>query len=140
MYTYWPRVYDKKYLDNSLSAEQEQTPLKQLADSIDFYIGMATSPESPYEDLIVSEFNSIVGENHFKPGRLLVDAASWKFDFSKADKLMDHAEANSLRLRGHTLVWGKFPGMTFPKQWIKVIDVADDHDDDDNEDIASRTM
>ncbi len=126
LYTYWPRAYDKKYLDNTLSVELEQTPIKQLADSIEFYIGMATSPDSPYEELIVTEFNSIVAENHFKPGQLLVDAANWKFDFSKADQLMDHAEVNGLRMRGHTLIWGKFAGMTFPKQWIDVIDAAED--------------
>ncbi len=125
-YTYWPREYHKRYLDDQLSAELKATLLKQLADSIDFHIGMATSPGSPYQDLIAQEFNSVVGENHFKPGKLLVDAANWEFNFTAADKLMDYAQANGQRMRGHTLVWGKFPGMTFPSQWIEVINSAED--------------
>ena len=126
LYAYWPREYDKNYLNDSLSAELEATPLKQLADSIGFHIGMATSPGSPYLKTITKEFNSVVAENHFKPGKLLVDASNWKFDFDKADELMTYCQANNLRMRGHTLVWGKFPGMTFPQQWVEVINNSPD--------------
>ena len=124
--TYWPREYEKKYLKNQLSTELMATPLKQLADSIDFHIGVAISPDPTYHSHILKEFNSLVGENHFKPGGLLVDATNWTFDFSKADKLMEFSEANNMRMRGHTLIWGKFPGRTFPKQWIERINASAD--------------
>lgn len=123
---YWPREYDKTYLDQDLPAELETTSLRQLADARDFYIGVAITPDPAHHTVIAREFNSVVAENHLKPGRLLVDAANWKFDFSKADELMAFAEANGMRMRGHTLIWGKFPGMTFPKQWIEQINGASD--------------
>lgn len=126
LYTYWPTEYEKQYLSKTLSPELTAIPLKQLADSIDFHIGVAVSPDPTFHKDILQEFNSVVAENHFKPGKLLVDAANWTFDFSKADKLMTFAEENDLRMRGHTLIWGKFPGMTFPKQWIEVINTASD--------------
>ncbi|MDG2169735.1 MAG: endo-1,4-beta-xylanase [Opitutales bacterium] len=124
--TYWPREYDKNYLDQDLPAEIETTSLKDLADARDFYIGVALTPNPVHHSLIAKEFNSVTAENHLKPGRLLVDAANWKFDFSKADELLTFAEANGMRMRGHTLIWGKFPGMTFPKQWIEHINGASD--------------
>ena len=124
--TYWPYTYDKTYLATPIPQEVKATPLKRLADSINFHIGIAASPNSEYKDLITQEFNSLVGENDFKPGRLLVDAENWKFDFSKADKMVDFAAANNMRLRGHTLIWGKFPGMTYPAVWGKQITEAAD--------------
>ena len=122
--TYWPREYDKNYLEAKLPAYLDVTSLRELADSNQFYIGLATSPNPPRRSEIIREFNSLVGENHFKPGKLLVDAANWTFDFSAADKLLTFAEANDMRMRGHTLVWGKFPGMTFPTQWNERIDTS----------------
>ena len=115
MYTYWPTKYEKKYLQETLSPELTATPLKQLADSIDFHIGVAISPDPTYHNQVIQEFNSVVAENHFKPGALLIDAANWTFDFSKADELVTFAEANNLRMRGHTLIWGKFPGDDLPQ-------------------------
>ena len=123
---YWPREYDKSYLDEEVSAQLEATSLRELADARDFYIGVALSPNSAHGTVIAREFNSVVAENHFKPGKLLVDAANWSFDFSKADELLAFAEANDMRMRGHTLIWGKFPGMTFPRQWIEQINGATD--------------
>ena len=117
VYTYWPRQYEKTYLKNKITHTIQTTPLRALADSIPFYIGVATNTDSKHKELISKEFNSIVGENHFKPGMLLKDAENWSFDFSEADKTVEFAKAHNLRLRGHTLIWGKYPGMTFPKEW-----------------------
>lgn len=124
--TYWPREYKKFYLNTPVSQEVESMPLKAFADSMGFHIGMALNSELSHRDLVAREFNSVVAENDFKPGELLVDAANWKFDFSKADKLVDFAEANGMRMRGHTLVWGKFPGMTYPAIWGEQIASSND--------------
>ncbi len=118
LHTYWPREYDKTYLNDEVSTLIKSTSLKTLADSIPFYIGVATSPNSEYEELISTEFNSLVAENHFKPGSLLKDANNWEFDFSDADRIVQFAQKNDMRLRGHTLIWGKYPGMTHPVEWI----------------------
>ncbi|MDH3652384.1 MAG: endo-1,4-beta-xylanase [Saprospiraceae bacterium] len=126
MYTYWPRQYQKLYLNAPISAEIKSTPLRALADSIDFNIGVAISPGSNFKELIVTEFNSVVAENHFKPGYLMKDPGSWEFDFSSADELIAFSRSNGLRIRGHTLIWGKFPGMTYPKEWISQINEASD--------------
>lgn len=126
LYTYWPYEYEKKYLKDELSTELQSKPLKQLADSIDFHIGVAFSPDPSYHQNILKEFNSVVAENHFKPNKLLVDPANWGFDFSEADQLLNFSQSNGLRMRGHTLIWGKFPGMTFPKQWTNQINEATD--------------
>lgn len=125
IYIYWPRVYEKKYIDTPVTAKMEQTPLKVLADSIDFFIGVATSANSLNQEKIASEFNSVVAENDFKPNQLLTDPANWEFDFSKADKLVSYTSSNDLRLRGHTLIWGKFPGRTFPSQWMEQVNTAE---------------
>ncbi len=124
--TYWPYEYERSYLSTPVSQEVESTPLKAFADSIGFHIGMAINSQSSQKDLIAREFNSVVAENDFKPGRLLIDPANWKFDFSKADQLLDFAEANGMRMRGHTLIWGKFPGRTYPGIWGKQIAESSD--------------
>jgi endo-1,4-beta-xylanase len=124
--TYWPKAYDKAYLNQEVPTEVTATPLKALADSIDFHIGVAINPAHSDYEYISSEFNSITAENNFKPGKLLKDAESWEFDFSIADSLLDYAIANNLRMRGHTLIWGKFPGMTHPKVWTSMVQNSPD--------------
>jgi len=124
---YWPREFDKIYLDGDQTRhEMKEYSLRQLADSAGFYIGMAVKPDSLYEHWVPGEFNSVTAENHFKPNKLLKDPATWTFDFSTADKLLETAEEHGMRMRGHTLIWGKFPGRTFPTQWIGMVDDSDD--------------
>ena len=95
LHTYWPREYDKTYLNDEVSTLIKSTSLKTLADSIPFYIGVATSPNSEYEELISTEFNSLVAENHFKPGSLLKDANNWEFDFSTFRTCFNNAPIKS---------------------------------------------
>lgn len=121
LYSYWPKEYEKVYLNREVPADITGTPLKALADSLDFWIGITINPDSPFSNYISSEFNSVTAESHFKPGKLLKDPSTWEFDFSKADSLLDYAIANNLRMRGHTLIWGKFPGMTHPKVWTTMV-------------------
>ena len=126
LYTYWPTAYEKKYLAKTISPEIEAIPFKQLADSIDFHIGVAIGPDDSHHDLISKLFNSVVAENEMKPGRLLIDPKNWDFDFSKADALINFANTHNMRMRGHTLIWGKFPGMTLPIHWITEVKAAAD--------------
>jgi len=66
---------------------------------------LITSEEDPqYEAVLTREFDSITpytamkwGQIHPEPGR---------YDFRGADAIVELAEANQMRVRGHTLIWG----------------------------------
>jgi len=127
--SYWPKSYDKTYLDQIPAYFDENVTLSQLADSIDFYIGIAVTNDSLSNKYVPIEFNSITAENHFKPNRLLKNASKWIYDFSVADSIADIAFRNNIRLRGHTLIWGKFPGRTYPSHWGELINNAEQKDE-----------
>ena len=127
MQAYWPRQFEKTYLSHDQeNVDLGDYSLSRLADSVDFYIGMAVKPDSLYEHWVAGEFNSVTAENHFKPNYLLKDPLTWTYDFTTADNLLMIAQQNGLRMRGHTLIWGKFPGRTFPAAWIKMVNESDD--------------
>jgi len=85
------------------------------ADSIkglkDFYkdyfpIGVAVSPrslEGVSGEFIKKHFNSITPENVMKPA--LIQPQEGKFSWAEADKIVDFAQANGMKVRGHTLCW-----------------------------------
>jgi len=124
---YWPRHFEKTYLsENRVNGDLENYSLSRLADSLDFFIGMAVKPDSLYQHWVPGEFNSVTAENHFKPGWLLDNPEVWKFDFTTADELLQQANAHGMRMRGHTLIWGKFPGRTHPVAWIRMAEQAKD--------------
>ncbi|MEE8217412.1 MAG: endo-1,4-beta-xylanase, partial [Vicinamibacteria bacterium] len=47
-------------------------------------------------------------------GRLLRDQEPGEYDFSAADAMVDYALERGARVRGHALVWGRFPGAGHP--------------------------
>jgi len=85
------------------------------ADSIkglkDFYkdyfpIGVAVSPrslEGVSGEFIKKHFNSLTPENVMKPA--LIQPQEGKFSWAEADKIVDFAQANGMKVRGHTLCW-----------------------------------
>jgi len=85
------------------------------ADSIkglkDFYkdyfpIGVAVSPrslEGVSGEFIKKHFNSLTPENVMKPA--LIQPQEGKFSWVEADKIVDFAQANGMKVRGHTLCW-----------------------------------
>jgi endo-1,4-beta-xylanase len=82
--------------------------LRASADERGFYIGaaVAVSPfrnEAIYQDTLRREFNIIVAENAFK--WTSVHPSRTNFNFTDTDALVDFAQANNMRIRGHTLVW-----------------------------------
>jgi endo-1,4-beta-xylanase len=120
-----PKQYDKTYLKNT--SEWQYKSIRQYADSIGFYIGAIPFGTEIDNDLFCNNFNSITLENALKMGPLLRDGKIGEYDFTNADKLVDQALAKNLRVRGHTLVWGKQSDMfknpdlrkwleTFPKE------------------------
>ncbi len=71
-----------------------------------FDIGVAVSPqnlEGEEAELIKKHFNSITAENVMKPGPIHPKEDS--FAWENADKIVEFAMANGMKVRGHTLCW-----------------------------------
>lgn len=92
----------------AVMAPAQNFPLRVAAEKRGFYVGAAVAiapfrGDLQYQDTLKREFNIIVAENAFKwteihPGR---DA----YNFADTDALVEFAEANGMKIRGHTLVW-----------------------------------
>jgi len=120
-----PVEYPRTYLDEPAP---ETGSLAEIAREKSFYIGAAVNmADNPaYRKLVPSEYNSITPENYTKWRQLLANEAIGNYDFSKADAIVDYAVENGVRVRGHTLIWGKFSGRTYPKELDNLIAEAAD--------------
>ncbi len=105
-------------------------PLRDLADARGIYIGGAVEPHylrcAPvYGEVLGREFNILVAENAFKFWSLHPGAD--RYTFGGADAIVEFAEAHSMKVRGHTLLWHQsmpewIEKATFtPQQWERVI-------------------
>ena len=119
-----PREYARTYLESDPPTEM----LAEAAAKKGFFIGAAVnkSVNPIYAQLVPSQYNPITPENATKWRRLLVNDKIGQYDFKEADAIVDHAVKNGVRIRGHTLVWGKFSGRTYPAVLDKRIAEADD--------------
>lgn len=81
--------------------------LRQLADQRGIRIGAAVDPshfgETAYATTLSREFNQAQPENVMKFG--LIHPGANTYSFSAADSIVAFAQANSMAVRGHTLVW-----------------------------------
>jgi GH35 family endo-1,4-beta-xylanase/enterochelin esterase-like enzyme len=72
-----------------------------------FRIGMAGDFPARYSDeellLAARHFNAVTPENCMKPALIHPQEDRWQFD--RADTLVEWAEQNQLSIHGHTLVW-----------------------------------
>ena len=70
-----------------------------------FPIGAAVDAQSymTHGPILKAHFNSIVPENDMKFNALEPNEGS--FTYTNADKIVDFASSNSMKVRGHTLVW-----------------------------------
>jgi endo-1,4-beta-xylanase len=92
----------------ALPAVAQDGKLRELAAArgIDFGAAVAVRPlqgDTEYADILKREFGMTVGENAFKweaihPGPTL-------YYFDDTDEIVAFAEANGMKVRGHTLVW-----------------------------------
>jgi len=113
---------------------QATTYLRDLAAQHQFFIGtavdtrMLNSDETIYREVLQREFNVLVAENAMKFGPL--SPSEGQYDWSAADALVDFAEANNMRLRGHTLVWHQqLPSWLASRTWTapEVQDLLEQH-------------
>ena len=56
-------------------------------------------------DLLLTQFGIVTPENCMKPAK--VQAAEGRWDFAQADRFVDFATKNGLKVVGHCLVWAK---------------------------------
>lgn len=61
-------------------------------------------PDPAYGPTLVREFDSLTPQSELKWGEIHTQPDQWTFE--PADRLVALAEANGMRVRGHTLVWG----------------------------------
>jgi endo-1,4-beta-xylanase len=86
--------------------------LRAVAEAVGTWVGAAapTPGDDPeIEAVLVAEFNSLTPENALKWSALA--SAPGVYDFTVADALVDLAEQNEMRVRGHTLVWSRLNGI-----------------------------
>jgi len=100
--------------------------LAETATRAGFWIGAAVPGDvlDPRMEAVPNHFNSITAESIMKWGDLAHEVGI--YDFSHADRLVDFAADKGLRLRGHTLVWAKFPGSGHPANLPGLIFAAPD--------------
>ena len=82
--------------------------LRYHAQARNLLIGAAVAPnalrnDNQYTRTLAQEFNILVPENALKFGPLRPSRERWSF--ADADDIVAFAEANTMRVRGHTLVW-----------------------------------
>lgn len=85
-----------------------QTPLRTFADKNDFNFGVAvgtyyTHLGTQYNEILNTQFNTIVCENEMKP--LFTQPEEGTFTFESADSLVTLAAEKNMKMRGHCLVW-----------------------------------
>ena len=118
---------------SSASSQAQTQPLRASADQRGFFIGaaVAVSPfrnEQIYQDTLRREFNIMVAENAFKWDSVRPSRST--FNFVDTDALVDFAQANNMKIRGHTLVWhNQIPGWLTGGNFTRdeVIEILRDH-------------
>ena len=100
--------------------------LGETADEVGLFAGAAVTHDvsDPRMDAVPIHFNSITAENALKWGALSPTLGN--YNFTRADALVDWAQDNDLRIRGHVLVWGKSPGHGHPDDLADLVEQARD--------------
>ncbi|MFA5293621.1 MAG: endo-1,4-beta-xylanase [Phycisphaerae bacterium] len=70
-----------------------------------FPVGAAVCPDviKTHEQILKKHFNSVTAENHMKFTEIHPEEGKWQFE--KADAIVNFAIANKMKVRGHTLLW-----------------------------------
>jgi endo-1,4-beta-xylanase len=98
----------------------QENPEKGLKDYYQNYfpIGVAVSPRALATEesaLIVNHFNSVTAENAMKMGPIHPEEN--RYTWEPADRIVNFAQANGMRMRGHTLCWhNQTPAWLFKDQ------------------------
>jgi endo-1,4-beta-xylanase len=99
------RNFDRSYLLKSNEYRNHQ--IRSLADSANFYIGAIGDVNMMSRPEFAEIVNSVTPENALKMQGVFKDGIVGNYDFSESDRIVDFALSKNLRVRGHTLIWGK---------------------------------
>ena len=86
--------------------------------------------EPEFEEIHKTQFNVVVAENEMKFDA--TEPRENEFNFTKGDKMVEYAQANGLRVRGHALAWhSQVPGWVnnYSGQKEKLLSVLKNHID-----------
>lgn len=84
--------------------------LRELARGAGVFVGAAIEPrlldqDAVYRETFRAEFDSLTAENRMKWANVHPERDVWVFE--PADELIEFAEQNQMRIRGHALFWGR---------------------------------
>jgi endo-1,4-beta-xylanase len=102
---FYPHTFEKHY--SSSPPNSPALSLRRRADAAGFFLGAAGDGTTLADPLFASTFNSMTPDNALKLDALLFDGRIGTYDFSRADAIVNRARQLGLRVRGHTLIWGK---------------------------------
>ncbi|MCZ6462806.1 MAG: endo-1,4-beta-xylanase, partial [Proteobacteria bacterium] len=94
------------------AAEGADCTLREAALQAGLYVGAAEGPlgtDAAFNAALARHFDSITTENALKWGPLTSGPGA--YDFARADEAVAFAEANGMRVRGHTLFWSRLNGL-----------------------------
>lgn len=123
-------LWQKQDIINSGEEMLGNYTLRQLADQCNIMIGTCVSytalkRDSVYRNILAQEFNIVTPENELKFE--LVHPAPTRYVFQQVDEIISFAEANGMKVRGHTLVWhNQLPqwitmGKYTKEEWIEIL-------------------
>ncbi|MBX2840377.1 MAG: endo-1,4-beta-xylanase [Flammeovirgaceae bacterium] len=127
-YFLYPRNYDKVYLKEARQSQYKTEPgLARVANDNNLFIGSGVNNEmiKAHPKLIAREFNSITPLDALHWGSLLENGKMGNYSFSSADSVISFGMENNLRIRGHVLIWGRYPGVGFPKELKKILNTSE---------------
>lgn len=97
---------------------QTGTPIPSLSGTADgqFYIGAAVEPrqlQGPEGELLKRQVNTLTAENAMKMYALWTGNDSAAYRWAAADRIVNFARENGMKVRGHTLIWHNAPAAFF---------------------------
>ncbi len=130
-------VFSAALLGAGLSGAFADETIRDLAKERGRFIGTILNSEwfndaiePEFEEIHKTQFNVVVAENEMKFDA--TEPSENKFNYTKGDKMVEYAQANGLRVRGHALAWhSQIPGWVnnYSGQKEKLLSVLKNHID-----------
>ena len=130
-------VFSAALLGAGLSSSFADETIRDLAKERGRFIGTILNSEwfndaiePEFEEIHKTQFNVVVAENEMKFDA--TEPRENEFNFTKGDKMVEYAQANGLRVRGHALAWhSQVPGWVnnYSGQKEKLLSVLKNHID-----------
>lgn len=130
-------VFSAALLGAALSSSFADETIRDLAKERGRFIGTILNSEwfnddiePEFEEIHKTQFNVVVAENEMKFDA--TEPSENKFNYTKGDKMVEYAQANGIRVRGHALAWhSQVPGWVnnYSGQKEKLLSVLKNHID-----------